>query len=179
MIERVSLFNSKRDFFFFFFISVAILTYSLLMEYNNYKILTQFDSSLINATILKQYSKTKTTKSGKTKEYQVLKLKSDKGFSFYTTAKESFPSSIGKNLELEVWAGKISFYEYLSSFYAFSKILKVQMSLPLKEKLNLSIATQHKDANISNTYQALFTAKPLNAEIQTKFSSLGISPGCY
>ena len=175
MIERVSLFSSKRDFFFFFFISISILTYSLLIEYNNYKIVTQFDSALINATILKQYSKTKTTKSGKTKSYQVLKLKSDKGFSFYSTAKKSFPPSISKNLELEIWAGKISFYEYMSSFYAFSKILKVEQSLSLKEKLNQSIAIQHKDINISNTYQALFTAKSLNAEIQTKFSALGIS----
>lgn len=175
MIERVSLFNFKRDFFFFFFISTFIFTYSLLIEYNNYKILTQFDSNIVKATILKQYSKTKITKSGKTKAYQVLKLKSDNGFSFYTSAKKSFPPSTGKNIELEVWAGKITFYEYMSSFYAFSKILKVQMSLPLKEKLNLSIATQHKDANISNTYQALFTAKPLNSEIQTKFSTLGIS----
>ena len=175
MIERVSLFSSRRDFVIFFFISALIFTYSLLIEYNNYKILTQFDSNIVNATILKQYSKTKTTKSGKTKEYQVLKLNSDKGFSFYSSTKKSFPSSVGKKLELEIWAGRISFYEYMSSFYAFSKILKVEQNQPLKEKLNKFISIQHKDTNISNTYQALFTAKQLNAEVQTKFSALGIS----
>ena len=175
MIERVSLFSSRRDFFIFFFITTFIFAYSLLIEYNNYKILTQFDSNIVNATVLKQYSKIKTTKSGKTKEYQVLKLKSDSGFSFYTSAKNSFPSSIGKKIKLELWAGKISFYEYMNSFYAFSKVLYLYKTTSAKEKLNQFISEQHKDKNISNTYQALFTAKSLNAEIQTKFSALGIS----
>ncbi|MEN8302726.1 MAG: ComEC/Rec2 family competence protein [Campylobacterota bacterium] len=175
MIERVSLFSSRRDFFIFFFITAFIVTYSLLIEYNNYKNLTRFDSALVNATILKQYSKTKTTKKGKIKEYQVLKLKSDKGFSFYSTAKKSFPYSVGKKVELEVWAGKISFYEYMSSFYAFSKVLHIDTAISSKVKLNSLISSQHEDRDISNTYQALFTAKPLNSEIQTKFSALGIS----
>jgi len=175
MIERVSLFSSKRDFLIFFFISAFILTYSLIIEYNNYKNLTQFDSARINATVLKQYSKTKTTKNGKLKKYQVLKLKSEKGFSFYTSAKKSFPLSVGKEVELEVWAGKISFYEYMSSFYAFSKVIHTDKTIRTKESLNKFISTQHKDRNISSTYQALFTAKPLNSEIQTKFSALGIS----
>ena len=175
MIERVSLFSSKRDFLIFFFISTFVLTYSLLIEYNNYKNLTQFDSALINATIIKQYPKTKTTKKGKTKEYQVLKLKSEKGFSFYSLAKKDFPPSVGKKIKLEVWAGKINFYEYMNSFYAFSKVLNVDKSTSPKEELNNFISSQHNDKNISNTYQALFTAKPLNADIQTKFSALGIS----
>lgn len=175
MIEKVSLFNSKRDYLLFFFISAFILTYSLLIEYNNYKNLTQFDSALVNATILKQYTKTKTTKKGKIKEYQVLKLKSASGFSFYTTAKKSFPLSIGKEVKLELWAGKISFYEYINSFYAFSKVLKVDYTESKKEELNNFISTQHSDQNISSTYQALYTAKQLNTEIQTQFSALGIS----
>ena len=175
MIERVSLFSSRRDFVIFFCISTFILMYSLLIEYNNYKNLTQFDSALINATILKQYTKTKTTKRGKIKTYQVLKLKSDNGFSFYTSAKENFPYSIGKEVELELWAGKISFYQYMSSFYAFSKVIEINKTESKKQKLNHLISQQHRDKNISETYQALYTAKPLNSEIQTKFSTLGIS----
>ena len=175
MIERVSLFSSKRDFFIFFFISAFIATYALLIEYNNYKSITQFDSNLVDATIIKQYTKTKTTKKGKIKTYQVLKLKSDDGFSFYTTAKKSFPSSVGKKTELELWAGDITFYEYMSSFYAFSKVIHVDKTESQKGKLNNLIFSQHKDENIANTYQALYTAKPLNKEIQTKFSALGIS----
>ena len=175
MIERVSLFSSKRDFLIFFFISAFIASYALLIEYNNYKNLTRFDSALVNATILKQYSKTKTTTKGKIKKYQVLKLKSERGFSFYSTGKKDFPLSVGKKVELEIWAGKISFYEYMSSFYAFSKIINTDKNISQKEKLNHFIAQQHSDSDIANTYQALYTAKSLNAEIQSKFSALGIS----
>ena len=175
MIERVSLFSSRRDFVIFFFISVFIFTYALLIEYNNYKNLTQFDSNLVTATVLKQYTKTKTTKTGKIKTSQILKLKSDNGFFFYTSTKKNFPLSIGKKLKLEVWAGKITFYEYLSSFYAFSRVLEKDKLLTIKEKFNSFISSQHQDKNISDTYQALFTAKSLNAEIQQKFSTLGIS----
>jgi len=63
----------------------------------------------------------------------------------------------------------------MNSFYAFSKILYLYKTTSAKEKLNQFISEQHKDKNISNTYQALFTAKSLNVEIQTKFSALGIS----
>ena len=175
MLERVSLFSSRRDFLIFFFISAFILSYSLLIEYNNYKNLTQFNSSIVNATILKQYTKTKTTKGGKIKSYQVLKLKSKRGFSFYTSANKSFPYSVIKEVKLELWAGKITFFEYMSSFYAFSKILNVYKTPSVKERLNQIISKQHINKDISETYQALYTAKPLNSEIQTKFSALGIS----
>lgn len=175
MIERVSLFNTRRDYVLFFFITALIATYALLIEYNNYKNLTQFDSNIVNATILKQYTKTKTTKKDKLKTYQVLKLKASKGFSFYSSVKKSFPLSVGKEVELEIWAGKITFYEYMTSFYAFSKILTLNEDISYKQELNSLISTQHRDENISNLYQALYTATPLNAELQTKFSSLGIS----
>ena len=175
MLERVSLFSSRRDSVIFFFIATFIFTYALLIEYNNYKILTQFDSNIVHATIIKQYTKTKTTKSGRSKTYQVLKLKSEKGFSFYTSAKKTFPLSIGKKIKLELWAGKISFYEYLSSFYAYSSNKYIYKTLSLKQKLNHLISIQHKDINISDTYQALYTAEPLSRGIQTKFSALGIS----
>lgn len=175
MIERVSLFNSRRDYILFFFITAFIATYALLIEYNNYKNLTQFDSSLVNATIIKQYTKTKMTKKGKVKTYQVLKLKSSQGFSFYSTVTNTFPVSIGKEVKLEIWAGKITFYEYMTGFYSFSKILDVSESISHKQELNALVSIQHTDENISDLYQALYTATPLNAELQTKFSSLGIS----
>jgi len=175
MIERVSLFTSKRDYILFLFITAFIAIYALLIEYNNYKNLTRFDSNIVDATIIKQYTKTKITKKGKLKSYQVLKLKSDRGFTFYSSAKKSFPLSIGKEVELEIWAGKITFYEYMSSFYAFSKVLNLKSEIGSKEELNSFIQSQHRDKNIANLYQALYTATPLNREFQTKFSTLGVS----
>jgi len=150
-------------------------TYALLIEYNNYKNLTKFDSQIVYATVLKQYEKTKLTKKGKEKTYQVLKLKSKQGFSFYTTKKKTFPHAKGKRLKLEIWAGKITFYEYMTSFFAFSKVIYTYKSPTLKQNLNSFIDKQHTDKDITNIYQALYTATPLETHLQNTFSYLGVS----
>ncbi len=175
MLTKVSLFSSKRDFLLASFAILFIATYSLLMEFNNYKRLTQFDSSLVTATLQKQYEKTKLAKSGKIKKYQVLKLKSDDDFVFYTTSKKRVNAHVGQKIELEIWAGDISFYEYMTGFYAFSKVLHLSLDLSAKNSLNVMIAHEHQDKNSTSVYQALYTAKPLERDIQNKFSSLGVS----
>ena len=175
LLEKLSLFNTKKEFFTFILACGFIFSYTLLIEYNNYKNLTKFDSQIIYATVLKQYEKTKLTKKGKTKNYQVLKLKSEQGFSFYTTAKKSFPYSKGKKLKLEIWAGKITFNEYMTSFYAFSKVTYTYQTPTLKQNLNTFIASQHTNKDIINIYQALYTATPLETHLQNTFSYLGVS----
>jgi len=175
LLQKISLFHSKREFFLFIGICLFIAFYSLLIEYNNYKQLTQFDSALVDATIIKQYQKTKLTKKGNQKTYQVLKLKSDKGFSFYTTVSKNFPNNNGNRIKLEIWIGKISFYEYINGFFAYNKIILIDDSPPLKKQLNLTIDSQHENQNISAIYKALYTATPLNYQLQSTFSTLGIS----
>ena len=175
MLEKLSLFNSKREFFLFLFFCLFIASYSILIEYNNYKNLTQFDSQIIDATVLKQYKKTKLTKKGKTKTYQVLKLKSHKGFSFYTTAKKSFSNAKGKKINLEIFSGEITFYEYLTSFFVFSRINHIYEEPTFKQNLNTYIENSHENSNLSNIYQALYTASPLSKDLQTTFSTLGVS----
>jgi len=174
MIEKVSLFKSNRDFFHFLILAFTLFALSISYEFYNYKELTKFNSQLVNATVLKQYTKTKLTKKDKLKTYQVLKLKSDDGFTFYSTASKKLQNLKNRRVQLEVWAGKISFYEYMHGFYAFSKILKVYDE-SLKNSLNHTVDRQHSDKNISHIYQALYTAKQLPYELQTKFSTLGIS----
>lgn len=174
-LKKLTLFKTKREFFIFLLACGFILTYSLLIEYNNYKNLTKFDSNIVTATILKQYTKTTTTKKGKTKTYQILKLKAQNGFIFYTTKSAKFPHAKGSKIKLEIWAGKISFYQYMSSFFTFSKIIYLYKTPSLKQKLNNFISTCHKDNNITQIYQALYTATPLEKNLQNKFSLLGIS----
>ena len=78
-------------------------------------------------------------------------------------------------LELEIWAGSITFYEYLRTFYGFSKILAIKEDDSLKAELSTLIQTQHDEPNISRIYEALFLAKPLERDLQTTFSTLGVS----
>lgn len=175
LLEKVSLFNTKRDFLIFIFICGFAFTYALLIEYNNYKNLTKFDSNIITATIIKQYEKTKIKKNGKTKTYQVLKLKSEKGFSFYTTKNKTFSPSKGKKIEIEIWAGKTTFYEYMTGFFAFSKIIHIYNTPTLKEDLNSYLSSVHINKDVSSIYKALYTATPLPRHLQQTFSTLGIS----
>ncbi len=175
MIQKVQLFSTKRDFLYFILACGFILFYALLIEFNNYKNLTRFDSAIVDATVLKQYEKTKLTKKNRLKTYQILKLKSKENFTFYTTAKKTFPHAVGKKIKLEIWAGDISFYEYMTSFYAFSKILHTYEIKTAKQKLNSFIASKHEDENITHIYQALYTASPMPQNLQTTFSNLGVS----
>ncbi len=174
MIDKVSLFNKKRDLIFAFFLLLLLSFYSLLIEYNNYKNLTRFDSQLVRATLLKQYDKTKIMKKGKSKVYKVLKLKSDNGFTFYTSTKKQ-NLHIGQTLDFEIWVERVSFYEFITSFYAFSKIRSIHQQLSFKETLNNLIKNQHTNKSVAHIYQALFTARQLSSDIQQQFSSLGIS----
>ena len=174
-LEQISLLASKRDFITLFVLLLTIVTLSLSYEYYKYHELTKFDSQLIKAVVLKQYTKTKRNKKGHLKTYQVLKLKSDTGYTFYTIASKKLQNIKGKNVQLEIWAGKISFYEFLRTFFVFSKVLNIYDTQPLMKKALHAIQTQHKDANATAIYEALFLAKPLPQNLQKQFSNLGIS----
>ncbi|MCW8955108.1 MAG: ComEC/Rec2 family competence protein [Sulfurimonas sp.] len=146
-----------------------------MIEYQNFQQLTRFDSQILEATVIKQYEKTSLSTKKKSKTFQILKLKSKEGLTFYTGAKKSLENIKGKIVKLEVWAGKISFYEYLTSFYAYSKIKYIYKTPTLKQKINSTISSSHVNQNISNIYQALYTAAPLSKELQATFSTLGVS----
>jgi len=80
-------------------------------------------------------------KNNDSKRYTVLKLKSDDGFTFYTTSykKEDFNQ---KRLRVQMFPNeRISFIEYLGTFYVKSKI-KHQQKLPVtfKDYFELSIS---------------------------------------
>jgi len=175
MLEKVSLFSSKKEFLSFLAFSLVVLFISLSFEFYQYKKFTAFDSQLVNVQILKQYSKTKLSQSNKKKTYQVLKLKTQSGLTFYTTASKELPNIKHRRVQMEIWAGEISFYEYMRTFFAFSKIIEVSQDSSFKNALSQAIKTQHTDENISAIYEALYLAKPLNSELQKVFSNLGIS----
>lgn len=170
MIERVSLFNSKRDFLLFLSACFFILFYSLLIHYQGYKELTRFDSKILKATVLKQYTKTKNNKT-----FQVLKIKSNDGLMFYTSASKKQKNILYKNIKLKIWTSKITFYEYMTSFYTYSKIKYIYNNITLKQALNNKLDTLHVDENSANIYKALYTATPLHVDLQRTFSTLGVS----
>ena len=173
--ESVELLSSKRDIFTLFALLFFLCIVSLSYQYYKYYELTKFDSQITNAVVLKQYTKTKQTKKGKQKRYEVLKLRSNDGFTFYTIASKNLQNIKQRTIQIEIWTGKISFYEYLRTFFVFSKILKIYKDNSLMSSISNAIASQHRDKNVSAVYEALFLAKPLPRALQQQFANLGIS----
>jgi len=172
--KEIALIKSREEFLWLFGILLLLFCFSLLIEFHNYKKLTQFDSAIINATVLKQYKKTKERR-GKLKHYQVLKLKADDGFTFYTTASKKEKNLQEKELKMEIFFRDITFLSYLKSFFAFHKILEVKESSTLKQQLNNFLDTTHKEPQVADIYKALYSATPLKSEEQKIFSTLGVS----
>ncbi len=123
------------------------------------------------ANVLNAYEKSKGNR-----RYQVLKLHSDDGFTFYTTSisKEILSH---KRLRLQIFPNKsITFAGYLGTFYVKSRI-KNQEPLPLtyKDVLLEKVASQHQNVSLQTFHNATFFATPLDKGLREKISMLGIS----
>ena len=176
MIERVTLFPTLKSFLFTLLGFLALAIVSLTIEYFHYKEFNRFDSVLVEAQVLNHYTKTKQTKTGKTKTYDVLKLKTTNGVTLYTISYKHLDNLTGSTLKAELFLKDgISFLEYLSGFFAISKIEAIEPKNDLYAKIEQFLQHSHKNDNARAIYEALYLAKPLPKTLQQQFSTLGIS----
>ena len=150
---------------------VFMILVRLFIEYQSYQSFISKPFYYTHAKVINAYEKSK----GK-KHYQVLKVRSDDGFTFYTTnySKEDF---YHKRLRLQIFPNEnISFSDYLGTFYVKSKI-KNQELLPqtFKDNLLKKVASEHQDISLQSFYNAIFFATPLEKELREKISMLGVS----
>ncbi len=170
-LEKPKLFPETKSFLWVMVFLVCIILVRLFVEYQSYQNFISKPFYYTYADVLHSY-----TKSKHGKRYQVLKLHSMEGFTFYTIThrKESFEHKI---LRLKILPDKsILFKDYLGTFYVRSRI-KSQKELPLtlKDKLLQKIASQHQEIFLQSFYNAIFFATPLEKELREKISLLGIS----
>ena len=170
-LEKPKLFPEKKTFVWVMVTLVAVILIRLFFEYQSYQNFISKPFYYTHAKVLGSYEK---SKGGK--RYQVLKLRSDEGFTFYTTShrKESFDH---KYLRLKLLLNEgISFEDYLGTFYVNSRI-KDQEILPLtfKDDLLEKVASQHQENALQSFYNAIFFATPLQKELREKISMLGVS----
>lgn len=170
MIKKVDLFTSKRDFFIFLLLCFTFLLHSLYLEYRKFQVFSEFSTYITKANVSKHYLKSKNGRS-----YGVLKLKSSDGFSFYTRVSKAKDTLVEKDIEIEIFTEGIGFYDFLSSFYANSKILNIDEKPNLRSKVNDAIASSHTNRDIAYIYQALFCASDVPSSMQVAFSNLGVS----
>jgi len=166
MLKSIKLFQKRDDYILFFSFILFISAYSILIEFNNYKNFTKFNSTIVNATVLKSYFKN---------NRQVVKFKTDNGVTFYTIVSKKTELKFAQKVKLEIWFKDITFYKYLTNFFAYAKVLNIEKDLTPRAKMAQMLQNLHKDKDISAIYEAIFLAKPLPQKLQTTFSKLGIS----
>jgi competence protein ComEC len=142
--------------------SVIFLIFLLNISYKYYKYKNFISKSqFITAKIITQYKK---------KNYWVLKLKNNE-IEFYTTTKDDLKDILNSNVEVGVITKKISFWGYLTKFYAPTFHLGVLE----KEKYKKFVEHQHRDKYIANIFDALFFGDSLYYKTRQELSTLGIS----
>lgn len=171
ILEKPPLFENRKEFTIVMALLLGILLIRLAFLYFEYREFVSKPFYYTNATVLLQYSKKK-----KGKSYEVLKLQSDAGKKFYTTS-HLFRNLTGKIVRVKMFPDeKISFADYLGTFY-IKTILKVVGDAPgthKKELLN-AIAAQHKSPDMTAFYQAIFLAAPVSKTLRESISGLGVS----
>ena len=170
-LEKPKLFPEKKTFVWVMLFFIFVILVRLLFEYQSYQSFISKPFYYTHADVLNSYEKSKGNR-----RYQVLKLRSDDGLTFYTTnySEDNFDH---KRLRLQIFPNKnITFTAYLGTFYVKSRV-KEQELLPLtfKNELLEKVAMQHEDSSLQSFYNAIFFATPLNKELREKISMLGVS----
>jgi len=170
-LEKPELFSNRKEFLHFSLALLVLLAIHLSFKFYSY---TEFISKpfyYTYAKVITSYSKTKNRKT-----YQVLKLRSEEGFRFYTTThrKESFGN---KRLRLQIFPNeRIGFTDYLGTFYVKSKIKhQEKIAKCFKDRLLTIVAKQHDNSSLQSFYNAIFFATPLERGLREKISMLGVS----
>lgn len=159
-----------REYLFFALALLAVLSVSLSFEYYRYSKLTEFDDAVVSATVLRQYTKFKGSKT-----YEVLQLRDSDGVRFYITSTKPLRALIG--YEGQVWLSTryLSFYDYMKGFVTKGNIVSLARQKALRYRLSERMVSGHADKDISAVYAALYFALALPASLQERFSALGVS----
>ena len=170
-LEKPKLFPERKGFMLAMGVLFSLLLVRLFFSYQAYQNFISKPFYYTYAEVLTAYEKSKNNK-----RYTVLKLKSEEGFTFYTTThrKENFNH---KRLRLQIFPNEsIKFRDYLGTFYVKSKI-KHQEKLPLafKDKLLDDVASQHESEALKSFYNAIFFATPLAKHLREQIAKLGVS----
>lgn len=116
-LEKPKLFPEKKTFVWAMIILLLLILIRLFFQYQSYQSFISKPFYYTHAKVLNAYEKTKGDK-----RYQVLKVRSEDGFTFYTTnySKDDFNH---KRLRLQIFPNKsIGFKDYLGTFYVKSRV---------------------------------------------------------
>lgn len=170
-LEKPKLFPEKKSFILVMLFFLFVIVIRLLFTYQSYQEFVSKPFYYTEAEVLNSYEKVKGER-----RYQVLKLRSEEGLNFYTTSYAQ-DDLTHKRLRLQLFPNdKITFTDYLGTFYVKSKVKEQHPIEPtLKDMLLQKVVMQHTEPLMQSFYNAIFFATPLDKALREKISMLGIS----
>ena len=172
MLEKPKLFITLKQFWFSMLFLFFLLTVRLSFIYIEYKSFIEKPFYFTEVEVIKAYQKTKSKKS-----YTVLKLySSELNLKFFTTT--FYPiKKIHQQLRMKLFPSKeMKFTEYLGTSFIDSKINEIFKPIEsAKSRVVNFIENQHNNKMVSDFYNAIFFAQPLEKELRQQVSVLGIS----
>ncbi len=142
----------------------------LLWHYYDYKNFISQKKRFVEADVLLHYVK---HKEGKT--YDVLKLKTLNGLSFYTTSKKHFENLRERRVKLLFFPSSVRFVDYLTTPYIPSVILRVVHEKSTRMRLATLLDSQHDSPEMRELFDALFLALPVSQSLRRKITQLGVN----
>ncbi len=169
-MDRVPLFNSKKERLFVYTALIGLFLIHLSFIYKDYKEFISLPFFYTKAEVIESYFKTKNSK-----KYQVLKLKVKNLGTIWTTTPKIEPLE-DKILRIKLYPDKnLSFLEYLRGFFSKSKILEIYPNSSLRVKLKHLIYSQHKNQDLASLFSAIFLATPVKKSVRERVSLFGIN----
>ncbi|MDX1808894.1 MAG: ComEC/Rec2 family competence protein [Sulfurospirillaceae bacterium] len=172
-MESVPLFTNKKEIFVTFMVLLILFCFSLGFEYIKYKDLVRKPFYTTQAKVLNHYQKS----SKKSKPYDVFKLRSEEGFTFYTISWKHRNISTGDSVTIKFRTKHIKFVEYMKSFFTryifLSKATKQHDSY--LDRIKSYVRNQHKTFETKEIFSALFFSSAISKKSREKIQKLGIS----
>lgn len=164
-MQKLNLINDKKELLYFCLFLILISFVTLFVQYNNYKDFTANSIYKLQAQVINKYEKD---------DFDIYKLQGTK-FSFFTSTPKGLDLKRLDYVDISILSGKVSFLEYLKGFYVKSFNIFKYQKYSIKKDLKEKIQSQHTNKNISQIYEAIFLALPVNNELRDIFAIYSIS----
>ena len=171
MLEKPKLFLTLKQFWFsmiFLFLLLLVRLFSLYDDYTEFKEKPLFYTDV---DVIQAYEKWHDNN-----YYTVMKLYAPTlNITFFSRTKIR-ADELTSHLRLKLFPRRdMLFRDYLGISFIYSNVNQIYENSSFKSKALSWVESQHETLSISNFYNAIYFAEPLNKELRQQVSRLGIS----
>ena len=172
MLEKPKLFLNVKEFLVTLFILSFLLLIRLLYIYSDYEAFKSKPFYYTEVEVIQAYEKRSSDG-----YYTILKLYSSTlDMTFFSRTKKD-ELELSRKLRVKIFPNSnMEFLEYLAVPFIYSKVNRVYRDEnSSRNRVVVAVEAQHSEAFISNFYNAIFFATPLEKDLRKRVSALGVS----